>query len=384
MKIFISIVILLVILLRCSTNSNSPTDFDTNEENDTGTIEGKIVLANEYKNYSEEVGYATVRILGSQFDAVTDSQGNYSISGLPEASYTIYAQSLVSSLNGFAYDVAVESGKVTTVPDIVLDYHSYYYEGFYIYNLVLKDSLDQYYGFSSMPMIVYSKSIRIIGRVGSYTEANKDTCVSIRLNGIRHLVSTDKQMFTKNLNLHDGLNELILWIGDAENPGSVADTGIFYYAKSLNKVKVSLDWSSSDYGFIDAGDFDLYLVNEQIGDTCWYKKLNPDWGILDFPFDDPFLHGDDNSLLESYGYEFIDIANAAEGTYTIMAHYYTNRSDLTTKITPTIYVSLKNDFEQEITCPNSMEVGDMWIVGQFTYPFGNNVDIINKIDQKTE
>lgn len=72
-------------------------------------------------------------------------------------------------------------------------------------------------------------------------------------------------------------------------------------------------------------DVDFHLLNTGGSlftcDDCYFANMSPDWGVPGSILDDPFLDYDD---LQGPGPENINVDELAPGTYTIVAHYYSD------------------------------------------------------------
>jgi len=372
MKKIISIFIVISAFLGCNENSTIYTD--------TGSVKGRIALQEKYVDSFNDLSNVNVQIIGTNESVLTGPTGDYSIGGIPIGNYTITASiwSYSSILVGSIENVSVEGGKVTKVPDIILD-KPLSEKGYSFVYLRVRDSLKEHQ-FNVNPSISNSRQVSVVGEIQYENEISADTVVSINFNGNQYLSYTNKQLFLKTFSLEEGLNEFVVWMGDTHTPTGTLDTALIYYSTSIDRIDISLDWGSSN-AKIDAGDLDIHLVNEQTGDSCWFKNENPDWGITDLNIDDPILFKDENPYSRSFGSESLKIVAAANGIYTLKINYFTNRSDSTIQINPTVRIELNGD-PVTYKPPNAMNVGETWTVTQIICPIVGKISP-EKIVEKT-
>ena len=81
-----------------------------------------------------------------------------------------------------------------------------------------------------------------------------------------------------------------------------------------------LEWDVSGGSDVD---FHFYPESGELFscDDCFYSNMSPDWGVAGDILDDPFLDYDD---LEGPGPENINVSELPDGTYLIVAHYYSD------------------------------------------------------------
>ena len=79
-------------------------------------------------------------------------------------------------------------------------------------------------------------------------------------------------------------------------------------------------------------DWDLYLVNDSTGDTCYWRSPAPDWGVIGYSGDDPYYN--DVSWYpygypEKYANDKITTNSLCDGSYSIYVKYYDGGSNQT-------------------------------------------------------
>jgi hypothetical protein len=137
-------------------------------------------------------------------------------------------------------------------------------------------------------------------------------------------------------------------------------------AKPHEKLVVELVWDKHE------SDLDLHMVPEGqafFGPTdCYFAEANmqPDWGELGNPEDDPVLARD---ALTGFGPEIITYNEPAPGTYRVMSHFYSDHRarDPRTTATVRVYVSgaLRSEMRREL--PSQ---GVRWMVLAVDWPSG--------------
>ncbi len=121
-------------------------------------------------------------------------------------------------------------------------------------------------------------------------------------------------------------------------------------------------------------DMDLHLIgpggsfNSQM--DCYYANMNPDWGVLGDPSDDPSLDLDD---IPGTGPENINVAMPADGTYTVAVHDYSGSNwpsqDITTANQTTVNVWISGQLADTLNCSIT---GDDTVTGFFTIEYVNS------------
>ncbi len=349
-----------------------------------GNIAGRVVVDPALEDAPANLAGIDVRIVKTDITAYTDSAGQYLFLNIPEGTYSLEANERKYPLYGHLEGVEVVSGGTRQATDLVLGSFIPNQPSFFVYSLRLIDSSGSEYTIINNDNLVTGKKYEIQGMIEIYSSGNlnyyPDTSISIKLNDQpRITLNTVKGWFSSDISLSDGENILQIWLGTSDNPSYVSDPYRIYSLKSLNSVDIQLGWDSYSSGGGDAGDFDLHLINNQNGDSCWYKNPEPDWGYPGATFDNPRLSRDENPYGYSSGDEDIGIISAAQGSYTIRVHYFSNHSDSLKTIRPTVRLRLKDNSSIYLTAPTSMKVGDLWTVSQFSFIDGNSIQNMNII-----
>jgi hypothetical protein len=140
-------------------------------------------------------------------------------------------------------------------------------------------------------------------------------------------------------------------------------------------------WVSYDrYGPID---WDLYLVDESTGDTCYWHNRNPDWGVENVSDDDPLFVGDS----WGFGYEAegrgdlfsgdrVSIHDAAQGSYVVYVRYFDGPTDSASAM-PRLSIELGMEPDDSMVgryYQNSPDrpllKGEVWYAGRVSFPDG--------------
>jgi hypothetical protein len=376
MKYFIFTGLIVMILTGC--------EKETIKSPDTGNITGRVVFDSTVTDAPTSLAGVEVRIIKTNITAYTDTAGEYLFLNIPEGTYSLEAVDTRDYFYGRLDGVEVISGGTRKLPDLKLGIDYLNVPPISISSLILVDSSGNSYDLYYNNYPVRGKNFKIQGIIRIYSPQFQtnypDTTISMKLNEQpRKTLNTAKGWFSADVILSEGENNFQFWLGTADNPDYTAGPYQVYSVNSINKVSIQLNWSSYSSGGGDAGDFDLHLIDNQTGDSCWYKNPNPDWGYPGATFDDPYLNRDENQNGSSSGSEYLNIYSAPSGSYTIRVYYYTNHSDPLKIIQPTISMQLKDNSTIYLTAPTAMKVGDMWTVSQFSFPDGNILQSVNTI-----
>ncbi|MBD3276219.1 MAG: hypothetical protein GF372_12960 [Candidatus Marinimicrobia bacterium] len=348
-----------------------------------GGIQGKLVIDNKAPEWIFDFNDISVFIQGTSLYAVPDSNGNFMILNLPAGVYDLQINEILTSQYGLWTEVlksvkntTVKAGEMTDVGDIHFVYPGYTDEEFYI-TLLDTSNGGTYRLNDSESVLVHSENMFIRGELPHYRTFG-DTLFSVSVDDEVTVVSTQKSFFYYPLTLNAGLTSLEIWMGDIPRPAEDYVHSEIYFNKHNTDTDIVLRWSSGD-SQIPAGDFDLYLINTTIQDTCWYNNPNPDWGLEDVFWDDPRLNWDNtNQDLNSYALEQISLDNPAEGTYKIKVQYFDNPVDPAAEITPEIELHIGDESYRYIS-PQSMTRGDLWEVLEIVVDF-NGAYTINEMN----
>jgi hypothetical protein len=356
---------------------------ETIKSPEIGNISGRVVIDPTVTDAPTSLAGIEVRIIKTNITAYTDTAGEYLFLNIPEGTYSLEAIYADKYLYGHLDGVEVISGGTRKVSDLLL-VSLLNQLSFDVYPVILIDSTNNEQTLSTRENLVIGKNFEIQGtvylRYGGYTNYYTDTTISMTVNKQPPIIfNTEKGWFSSNISLSEGKNSLQFSLGSSENPEYIIDPYIIYSSNSMNSVNIDLNWSSSLSGGGDAGDFDLHLINNQNGDSCWYRNPNPDWGYPGVTFDDPSLQRDRNNYGSSSGSEHLKIISATVGSYTIRVYYYSNHGNPLKTIQPTVNLRLKDNSTIYLTAPAAMKVGDMWTVSQFSFPDGNSLQSVNTI-----
>ncbi len=349
-----------------------------------GAIEGKVRLDPEIDINNYVPYLATVWLEGTNITAQTDSSGNYKLVNVPKGDYNIKAQDYICDywsceyIEGKVFNVKVKGGETKDAPTITMTWYSGQSDyNAYLYNLKLQDENNSYSFNSYEEVVIHSNNVSVTGYARYTNNSYIDTLISIQVNdGDIQQTNSSKGWFTHDLTLTETKNEIEVWIGENQETSHLYSSA-FIYVGEIQRVQINLDWSSDSYD-VSAGDFDIHLINNNTNDSCWYNNPNPDWGIQDMDYDNPYLYDDINMYGYSYAEESLYINSTAEGSYTLNVHYFSNREDPLALVTPSVTLYLNSAY-YNYTAPGAMSVGDYWTVTVFNSPFDNKMTTESKI-----
>ncbi len=144
-------------------------------------------------------------------------------------------------------------------------------------------------------------------------------------------------------------------------------------------------------------DFDLFMINDSTGDTCWWRNPHPDWGARKRPDDNPLFEGDEwlstyhkGELNDRYVSDRITIPDAAEGDYHLYVRFYEGPED-SVRVLPeiTIEIGFLPNQNQIIRLYQNrperpLERGEIWYAGALSFPSGRYTPVNQAIIEKTE
>ncbi len=337
-------------------------------EDDTGAISGAIVTEDEELKEVMKRGGIMVYIPGTSYMAVTDENGEYTISDLPPGTYTVrtsYPYPEGTELT----DMEVKAGKTTAAPDLELSSLTSYSSTYWNLSSVYFYEGTRRMGDTYLMTGESSEKIGLTGYLYSYIDGEENyldqTCtLTVSINdGDPVKVPIRKNQFSYNIDalmLDTGENTIVVMATDNEGTTREAELSLYYYDAATGLV-VTLEWDK-------AGDMDLHLIGPD-GTDCCYANKHPDWGVADDKQDDPLYVYD-----EQYGYnvqETIILPKPPDGNYLVKVHFfgYEYEPSRRESIRPWVEIILNGE-DYRFNARRSMQEGDEWQVTSFTLPGG--------------
>ncbi len=337
-------------------------------EDDTGAISGAIVTEDEELKEVMKRGGIMVYIPGTSYMAVTDENGEYTISDLPPGTYTVrtsYPYPEGTELT----DMEVKAGKTTAAPDLELSSLTSYSSTYWNLSSVYFYEGTRRMGDTYLMTGESSEKMGLTGYLYSYIDGEENyldqTCtLTVSINdGDPVIVPIRKNYFSYNIDalmLDTGENTIVVMATDNEGTTREAELTLYYYDAATGLV-VTLEWDK-------AGDMDLHLIGPD-GTDCCYANKHPDWGVTDDKQDDPLYVYD-----EQYGYnvqETIILAKPPDGNYLVKVHFfgYEYEPSRRESIRPSVEIILNGE-DYRFNARRSMQEGDEWQVTSFTLPGG--------------
>lgn len=407
MKLIITVLLgSMLSLVFCT--KDSPTQASQNPANE-GTVKGRIV--DSTGTYS---GSTTVGVEGTNILATTDSIGNYVLYGVPAGNYTL---SILYSLD-YRVDITVAPNETTYAKDIVIHHNtsittSVFLGSWSVGNFTLQDhnrmtfqnvSISPYVkkGFQQA-VFLEADSVYIGFTVDSYRydsigrQIMFDTCVTIaKNNALFYAKNTEKnRVATDKIGL-SGIDTFVVTVANdtAYKFCIVSSKAVANTYVNITTGRAQFD-SSSYYGnqfyvvsnskpqFItlsnvsgDSVDFDIYFVNDQKHDTCYWGNKNPSWSAHGDANNDPEFSGDNYSPWNSAPYysDNISCMSLQDGAYSLYVKYHDQNKDVISVVpnllieigwSPNIY---KLDQFYQLSPPANFKKGDTWYAGKLTVP----------------
>jgi len=166
----------------------------------------------------------------------------------------------------------------------------------------------------------------------------------------------------------DGTYRLGLRVTEPEDELTSEWVYVTVQSTAWENLVVDLYWD------VPATDVDLHLLaphGEYWTETdCYYGNPNPDWGIEGASIDDP-LYGedDDNGGDETNpAQEQVAIQGPAEGTYTVVVSYHSDRETDQT-VSPWVEVTMAGQqLGDRMDAPQALEEHQVWIVAEIEMP----------------
>ena len=338
---------------------------DTLEPYQPGAIEGHIRFSEDEMVSHTELDGIDVFIRGSNLVGHTDTDGYFLLLDVPPGSYELIARSRASGINYEAASgiIEVEQGVRTAAPDLILER----YPKYQISNFILIDDLyDWFYGYNRTEIITPVHEYRVMGAVrDAYYQTPIDTLITVWHNETRVVVDAPKNAFQTRITLVDGFNAIYADVGDVTRRGIGSDSIFTYVTPNQNELYIRLRWKTINYDSVSAGDLDLYLINLETADTCWYRNRTPDWGSLGALSDNPYLYDAINQYGNNDAYEYLRLKCIPNGEYQIHVNYNQNGDSDTVRVLANMKYYINDAQIDSLWSDAPMQVGETWIAGAF-------------------
>lgn len=147
-------------------------------------------------------------------------------------------------------------------------------------------------------------------------------------------------------------------------------------------IRLLLDWNTP------WTDFDIHMVRaggEPFADVddCHFANKDPDWGVVGYPGDDPFLDGDD---IDGFGPEELTLTFVGDQTpiYDVYVQYHSFTMDFGPATAVSVTYQLRDQAAVTIA-RDIFSCGNLWHVGRFRYdlaiPVFETVDTVSNAYQ---
>lgn len=362
-----------------------------------GTIQGRVIDWHDIG--VPEFG---LHIPGTNFSAITDSAGRYTIFNVPAGDYT-----LTTDFGNQKVIVNVTDGRTVIVPDIKLvafefPINPYFLDQFYFVHLDsahLNQKDNVYFDKQVMFVGIAADSVAIEFQVivaGNGNPVAKTTTIFQNRTRIYEAVPPKGRVRTGTIVLNNAdtldfyvagelVQEIIIYPPDSNIIPrlslSVAPAKITGWIDGTNKPFFVLGWDTlfPSYSDSDNIDWDLYLVNNALQDTCgWWNRM-PDWGIKGNSDDDPVFDGDqvlprDPPRDTLYVPDFIQCPAMAPGLYSIYIRYNGGPKDsIQAKPSLSIELGSRNNNTEimhfiQCTSAQPLKKGETWFAGTLEFP----------------
>jgi hypothetical protein len=156
---------------------------------------------------------------------------------------------------------------------------------------------------------------------------------------------------------------------------SALETSTYNYYSDRHYVLIDSTAYWISYAEYDSVDWDLYLINEATGDTCYWANPTPDWGKQNVQQDNPVFQGDEYIMsgAEEDRYFTPDIISAGDlpgGVYSVWLRFY-NAPETITHALPQLNIAL-GSMETlpelanfcKLSPQQQMEAGGIWFAGK--------------------
>jgi len=372
MRLTIASVILSFLVLQCihDNSSTAPVTEPAPVLNaTTGSIKGQI----EVEGADEDDQFPLITIRGSNVFLIPDSNGVFEIQFLNAGSYEVTINPFFGT-NDTTILVEVVAGLQTDMGTITL---SAGIQG----NLVSEVSYSVYFKFdpedswydnsfsyyTSDPETTFVNTDSVYFRISAQNNSLEayETVFTLKIDGVEIFTrSTLKLSSYFTLPLIDGLHLYEISSGEER-----LRSHVFYKATGIG-ARVTFEVSNGDPDTYTSGspDLDLMLVNA-LGDTCYFRNANPDWGVPGDKTDDPFHKGDVPSL--SSNTEELFFQNIPDGVYTIFVQNFFNSTAYNAgsrMAEPWITITVNDSIHHIIKYPGTLNEGQLLQVGTFSAP----------------
>jgi hypothetical protein len=362
-----------------------------------GTIQGRII-----DWHDQGVPEFRLHISGTNFSAVTDSAGRYSIFNVPAGYYTITTDTGKHTMN-----VSVIDGQTVIVPDVKIlanEYPitSYFLDQFYFVYLdsarmnqkdnIYLDNQVMYFGIAadsvalefqvlmaanSNPIAtttaIYQNRTRIYGAVPPKGRVRTGTIVLHNADTLDFYVAGE---FVQEIIIAPPDSNILPRLSVSVAPAKI--TG-WKYGTDKPFFVLGLDTLCPSYSDTDNIDWDLYLVNNALQDTCGWWNRSPDWGTIGYTDDDPIFGGDQVVLPVQpgdtlYVPDCIQCPAMAPGLYSIYIRYNDGPKDsIQAKPLLSIELGSRNNNSEimhfiQCTSVQPLKKGETWFAGTLEFP----------------
>lgn len=397
--------VLMSILSLVFCTKDSPTQASPNLA-DVGTIKGRIV-----DSTGTYPGIVLVGARGTNIMAITDSNGYYVIYEVPAGTYTI---SVLTSSDQPEAGVTVKANETATADDIVIRHYATSgstYTGLSYFTLQNQNrqafpnlSLSSYASRKFVQMLfLEADSVYISFSVSCYKydstgrQVMLDTIVTIaRNNTVVYSKLTEKgRVATDKIDL-TGIDTFLVKVGgdtayrfcivsSSAVPNTYINitTGRARLDTFMNYVNQFYVDSNSKHEFItlsnttgDSVDFDIYFVNDQKHDTCYWRNKNPAWSDHRDTNNNPVFSGDYYYVWNTAPYysDIITCTSLQDGSYSLYVKYTDKNRDVISYL-PNLLIQIgrspnisKLDELYQLAPPATFKKGDVWYAGKLTFP----------------
>jgi hypothetical protein len=126
----------------------------------------------------------------------------------------------------------------------------------------------------------------------------------------------------------------------------------------------------------DSVDFDIYFVNDQRHDTCYWHNKNPSWSDHGDTNNNPVFSGDYYYVWNAAPYysDNITCTSLQDGSYSLYVKYNDRNRDVISNL-PNLLIQVgrspniaKLDELYQVEPPAIFKKGDTWYAGKLTFP----------------
>lgn len=379
----------------------------------TGIATGRVVDSD-----SSGVHGATVLIEGTNFLAGTDTLGNYTLYGLPGGKHQLRVGMYWLSYEDLA-EIEVVPGETTSVPDYVYipwrpydtrNLHLFTTEDSLLADLLQSSVRESKRAFVKWDSVYLSFALYENKKLPNHNASRaypvKDT-VRVFANGkavfsdiprkgrvktgpFRLTGSDTLQVTVGRDTLHTYRvldpgdmqgNYLRIRIGEThlkERDSIPSDhRWLYWYGVPTHFARVGSLLFEVFYADSEEIDWDILLVNDSRGDTCWWSDPFPDWGAAGKSEDDPSFSGDEYSSHFPKGLkpDNIEAYGLGSGTYTVLVKMYESSSSPDTAAVPQVNIELGKPGDMPLLAHylkaspgRGMKVGETWMAGRIRLP----------------